>query len=152
MRIAAFAAGLFLSLTAFAAAQSYDTPQALIEAVYAPYISDEIPEDDEHFRSAALQALYDHDAEITPEGEMGAIEFDPFINGQDYEITKLEIGEPQIDGDHAVVVVTFNNFDEANSLTYELVNEDGWKIDDVSSDTGEYPYRLSEIFAAAAAE
>jgi hypothetical protein len=34
------------------------------------------------------------------------------------------------------------------------VNEDGWKIDDVVSEEGEYPYRLSEIFeeAAAAAE
>lgn len=152
MRLAPLAVGLFLALTGLAAAQSYETPEALLEAFYAPYLADEIPEDDAQFRSRALQALYEHDAEITPEGEMGAIEFDPYINGQDYQITGLQIGAPQIVGEHAVVDVTFNNFDEKNSLTYDLVNEDGWKIDDVSSTTGEYPYRLSEIFANAAAE
>jgi hypothetical protein len=152
MRLAALAVGLFLSLTALAAAQSYDTPEALLEAFYAPYLNDEIPEDDAQFRSEALQALYDRDAEITPEGEMGALGFDPYIDGQDFGLTEFEIGEPQIEGDSAIVDVSFNNFDEPRSLTYELVNEDGWKIEDVVSTSSENPYRLSEIFAAAAGE
>jgi hypothetical protein len=150
MRFAAVVAALFLSLTPVLAAQSYDSPQAMLQAFYAPYLNDEFPDNSEQFRSAALQGLIDHDIEITPDGDMGALDFDPFINGQDYEITDLQIGEPEIDGDRAVVVVTFKNFDEPNSLTYDLVNEDGWKIDDVASSTGEYPYRLSEIFAQAA--
>jgi hypothetical protein len=152
MRLAALAVGLFLSLTALAAAQSYDTPEALLEAFYAPYLNDGIPEDDAQFRSEALQALYDRDAEITPEGEMGALGFDPYIDGQDFSLTEFEIGEPQIEGDSAIVDVSFNNFDEPRSLTYELVNEDGWKIEDVVSTSSENPYRLSEIFAAAAGE
>ncbi len=152
MRLAALAAGLFLSLTALAAAQSYDTPEALLEAFYAPYLNDEIPEDDAQFRSETLQALCDRDAEITPEGEMGALGFDPYIDGQDFGLTEFEIGEPQIEGDSAIVDVNFNTFDEPRSLTYELVNEDGWKIEDVVSTSSENPYRLSEIFAAAAGE
>jgi hypothetical protein len=152
MRLAALAAGLFLSLTALAAAQSFDTPEALLEAFYAPYLNDEIPEDDAQFRSEALQTLYDRDAEITPEGEMGALGFDPYIDGQDFGLTEFEIGEPQIEGDSAIVDVSFNNFDELRSLTYELVNEDGWKIEDVVSTSSDNPYRLSEIFAAAAGE
>jgi hypothetical protein len=152
MRLVTIAAGLILALSSLAAAQAYDTPEALIEAFYQPYFDGNFPENESQFRSAALQALYDNDAEITPEGEMGAISFDPYIDGQDYDITNLEIGATDIAGDDATVEVTFSNFGEPRSLTYELVLEDGgWKIDDVVSTNPDNPYRLSEIFAEAAA-
>lgn len=152
MRLSAFAAGLFLVLTSYAAAQPYDTPHALLEAFYEPYFSGNFPEDESQFRSAELQGLYDTDAELTPEGEMGAISFDPYIDGQDYDITDFEIGAAGIAGDYASVDVTFNNFGEPRTLTYELVLEDGgWKIDDVVSNNPDNAYRLSDIFAEAAA-
>lgn len=152
MRLAAIAVGLFLALTSFAAAQPYATPEDLIEAFYEPYFSGEFLDDESQFRSAALQALYDTDAEITPEGELGAINFDPYIDGQDFEITDFVIGTPTIEGDAATVDVTFKNFDDLRSLTYELVREGGgWRINDVVSTSPDNPYRLSEIFAEAAA-
>lgn len=152
MRLATLAAGLVLALTSFAAAQSYDTPEALIEAFYQPYFNGNFPENERQFRSAALQALYDNDAEITPEGEMGAISFDPYIDGQDYDISEFQIAAAGIAGDYASIEVTFNNFGEPRALTYELVLEDGgWKIDDVVSTNPDNPYRLTEIFAEAAA-
>lgn len=152
MRLAVLVAGLFLALTGLAAAEPYQTPEALLEAFYQPYLDDEFTEDESVFRSQALQALYDHDAEITPEGEMGAIEFDPFVNGQDFAITNLVIGAAGIAGDNASVAVSFDNFDQPMVLDYDLVREDGgWKIDDVATSVGEYPYRLSAIFASAAA-
>ena len=152
MRLAAVAAGLFLALTGFAAAQPYETPQALLEAFYEPYFSGSFSEDESQFRSHALQALYDNDVELAGEGEMGAISFDPYIDGQDYDITELLIGTPAIAGDAATVDVTFRNFGEPRALTYELVLEDGgWKIDDVVSNKPDNFYRLSEIFAEAAA-
>jgi hypothetical protein len=152
MRLVTLAAGLVLALTSLAVAQTYDTPEALLEAFYEPYFIGSFPEDESQFRSTALQELYDTDAEITPEGEMGAISFDPYIDGQDYDITDLAIGEADIEGDTASVDVTFSNFGEPRALTYELVLEDGgWKIDDVISTNPDNPYRLSEIFAEAAA-
>lgn len=142
--------GLFLALVAPAAAQPFDTPEALLEAFYAPYLTDDFPENEESFRSVALNALYDADAENTPAGEMGALDFDPYIDGQDYQIANLEIGEPVIDGDTATVVVTFTNFGEPVEINYDLVNENGgWVIDDLKGQNGEFAYRLSEIFAAA---
>ncbi len=153
MRLAALATGLFLAFAGFAVAQPYETPEALLEAFYEPYFSGTFPENESQFRSRALQALYDRDAEITPEGEMGAISFDPYIDGQDFDITDLEIGAPGIAGDSATVDVSFRNFGEPRMLTYELVLEDGgWKIDDVVSTSPDSPYRLSEIFAEAAGE
>ncbi|QDZ10884.1 DUF3828 domain-containing protein [Devosia ginsengisoli] len=152
MRLAALATGLFLALTSLAAAQPYETPQALLEAFYEPYFSDTFSEDESQFRSQALQALYDNDVELAGEGEMGAISFDPYIDGQDYDITELEIGAPEMAGDAATVDVTFRNFGEPRALSYELVLEDGgWKIDDVVSTNPDNQYRLTEIFAEAAA-
>jgi hypothetical protein len=150
MRLATLATGLFLAFSAAVAAQPYETPEALIEAIYQPYTTGNFPEDDSVFRSRALQGLYSHDAEITPEGEVGASDFDPFVDGQDYELTDLEIGAAGIAGDYASVDVTFNNMGEPRALSYELVREDGgWKVDDVSSTLGEFPWRLTELFAMA---
>lgn len=152
MRLATLAAGLFLALTGLASAQTYDTPQALLEAFYAPYFSGEFNDDEAQFRSQALQALYDNDAKVTPEGEMGALSFDPYIDGQDFDIADFEIGAPGIAGDYASADVTFTNFGEPRSLTYELVLENGgWKIDDVVSTNPDNAYRLTEIFAENAA-
>lgn len=152
MRLAAIAAGLFLALTSLASAQTYDTPEALLEAFYAPYFAGEFSDNEAAFRSQALQALYDNDAQVTPEGEMGALSFDPYIDGQDFDITDFAIGAAGIAGDYASVDVTFSNFGEPRSLTYELVLEDGgWKIDDVVSTNPDNLYRLSEMFADNAA-
>ncbi|WEK05452.1 MAG: DUF3828 domain-containing protein [Candidatus Devosia phytovorans] len=146
MRLAALAGVFMLAATSFAAAQPYETPEALLEAFYEPYFTGDFPADESQFRSENLQALYDADAESTPEGEMGALSFDPYVDGQDYEITDLEIGEPVPEEDVVLVEVSFSNFNEPRSLTYELVEEDGWKINDVVSTNPDNEYRLSEIF------
>ncbi|GLQ08880.1 hypothetical protein GCM10007913_08120 [Devosia yakushimensis] len=151
MRLVPLAASLFLALGSLAAAQTYDTPQDLLEAFYEPYFSGEFYEDESSFRSSALQALYDADAASTPAGEMGALSFDPYIDGQDFDLTDLTFSEPQIDGDTAIVDVNFRNFDQPQHLVYDLVFENGgWRIDDVVSTNPENQYRLSEIFTEAA--
>lgn len=152
MRLAALASAMFLAVAARVVAQPFETPQALLEAFYQPYFTDDFYDDESMFRSAALQALYDRDADVTPDGELGALSFDPYIDGQDYQITDLEIGAPGIAGDHASADVTFENMGAPKSLTYELVHEGGgWKIDDVVSTTPGSEYRLSQIFASAVA-
>ena len=146
MRLAALTAGLFLGLTGLATAQTFDTPQALLEAFYAPYFSGEFTEDESPFFSDELEALYAADAEATPEGEIGALDFDPFVDGQDFELTDFEIGAPGIAGDYASADVTFNNMGRPTTLAYEFVKENGsWQIDDVVSTNPDNPYRLSDI-------
>ena len=150
MRIVFVAASLFLALCSVGASQTFDTPEGLLEAFYEPYFAEDYSSDDEVFRSEGLQALYDQDAAATPPGEIGALDFDPYIAGQDYMLSDFEIGEPEIDGDEAVVVVSFKNFDEQNKITYELVFENGsWKIDDLVGVTSWGEYRLSDIFEEA---
>lgn len=150
MRVFALAAALVV-LAVPAMAQTFDTPEALLEAFYEPYFTGEFYEDETPFRSESLQALYDRDAEITPDGEMGAISFDPFIDGQDFDIDQFSIDAVAIEGDIATAGVSFTNFGEPRQLVYDLVFEDGgWRVDDVASVTPGNEYRLSEIFADAA--
>ena len=150
MRVFALVAALVV-LAVPAMAQTFDTPEALLEAFYEPYFTGEFYEDETPFRSESLQALYDRDAEITPDGEMGAISFDPFIDGQDFDIDQFSIDAVAIEGDIATAGVSFTNFGEPRQLVYDLVFEDGgWRVDDVASVTPGNEYRLSEIFADAA--
>lgn len=150
-----FLAALGFVLAAVLPAAAFDDPRVLVEAFYQPYLTEdfeefiELKQDEASFRSKSLQALYDKDEAETPEGEMGRIDFDPFVDGQDFQLTDLTFGEPFIQGDIANVPVTFKNFGEERKLVVEAVNEDGgWKINDVWRTDGDYPYRLREILEA----
>ncbi len=69
--------------------------------------------------------------------EIGALEFDPFYEGQDAKITKLVVGSAKINGEKATVIVKFLNFNEKKSLTYKLIKQNsGWKISDIKFTDG----------------
>lgn len=153
MRPVVLALGFVLAFAVAALAQPYETPEQLLEALYAPYFSGDFSDDEAGFRSDALNALYEADEQRTPLGEMGAISFDPYIDGQDFDIEDLVIGTPAITGDRAVVAVTFTNFGAPRAISYDLVFEHGgWKVDDLEGTNPEFSYRLTEIFAEAAAQ
>lgn len=151
MRRLALVPALLLAVVAPAFAQPYETPQELLEAFYEPYFSGDFPEFESDFRSEALNALYDADAENTPEGEIGALDFDPYIDGQDFDLADLVIGTPEEADGRATVEVTFTNFGEPRHIVYDLVYENGgWRINDLAGENADFTYRLSEIFAEAA--
>lgn len=131
---------------------AYDTPRALLEALYAPYAQGDSYEwvdwDETQFRSAELNGLFENDAREA-DGEVGRLDFDPYIDGQDYQLSDLSIGAPQIAGDTATVEVSFSNFDHPETLSFALVREaDGWKVDDVISADTDFPYSLKAILEA----
>jgi len=135
-------------LTAFPAF-AFDTPDALLKALYTPYSQgadfDWSKWDEAQFRSKHLNDLFAKDLKEA-DGEVGRLDFDPYIDGQDYVITDLKFADAQITGDTATVEVTFKNMDSAEDLTFTLVKEaDGWKIDDVVSHNKDYPYSLKAI-------
>ncbi len=116
MRHLSLAAVALLALATPVLAEDFDTPEALLEAFYAPYFGEAEFSDESPFRSEALNALYAADEARTPEGEMGALSFDPYVDGQDMDLADFEIGEPVIEGDVAEVEVTFTNFGEPREL------------------------------------
>jgi len=140
----------FLALPA--AAEPYETPQALIEALYSYDTSktdENAPSLYSPFLSDGLNALWQADVDRTPEGEVGGIDFDPVISGQDGTATELQIGEPILLGKTAELEVQFRNYDPV-TLYYTLVKEHGsWKVDDIANQQGEYPWSLRALFEGA---
>lgn len=127
MRALALAAALLFATPALA----YDDPKAMLEAFYAPYFSGTMDfAAHDALESLGLKALYEADSKDA-NGEVGRIDFDPFIQGQDWDTTAVTIGKIDILGGTARAEVDFTNFRPVH-LVYTLVLErDGWKVDDV---------------------
>ena len=149
MRPILLALSALIAMALPAVAATYDTPKALLEALYAPYEKgddfDWSTWDEAQFRSGHLNDLFDRDAKEA-DGDIGRLDFDPYIDGQDYQIGNLAIGEPAVTGDIATVEVTFTNFGAPEDLTFTLVKQsDGWKVDDVVNHNKDFPYSLKAI-------
>jgi hypothetical protein len=134
--------------TAAQAQRVFAEPADLIEYVYAPYLAGEYLENWEEVFSPTLAQLFaDMEAKSQELGEP-ILDADPFINGQDYEISELLIADPAIEGDRAIVDVSFLNFGQPSDLRYTLVRRaEGWKIDDIESMRPGEEWRLSELLA-----
>jgi len=146
--------GLLLALGLAGAAQAYDDPKALLDAVYAPYTAGQTPGDREQYFSARLKGLYAANLERSAiDGKTGTdvdpnapslVGFDPFIEGDHALLLDLMIGAPVVQGDRALSTVTFHNFDHTSLLAITMKREqDGWKVDDIASMGSEQNWLLS---------
>ena len=151
MRATAFLISAYVAIvsTCALAGAIFEDPQGLVEYAYVPYRTGIFPEDPLELYSPTLIDLWEAMEARTPDGEVGAIDFDPLINAQDYDIVGLAVGDPAINGDQAVVTATFTNLGEPQEIRFTLVRRaEGWKIDDIESLAGAYQWRLSELLAA----
>ena len=99
-------------------------------------------------RSKRLNDLFEADAQEA-NGDIGRIDFDPFINAQDYDVSKVEVSEPSYAAGKALVRVNVVNFGEPDEFGILLVKEaGGWKIDDVWNEGADYSYDLLDILQA----
>ena len=126
--ILAFILGFVLAGSA--SANSVDSDAVtLITAIYKTYETDqaELP----HVFSKRLQALIDKD-EKEAQGGVGRIDWDVFIDGQDWKLTELKITPASQTPSQAQVRATFKNFDKPSDMLFDLVLEEGhWRIDDI---------------------
>jgi hypothetical protein len=150
MRLRNFIVGLALSalITSPALAATYKTSKALLQAPYT-FNTDTAPDDSPSpcsaFFSDHLNEMLQADIDNTPDGEVGAIDFDPVIAGQDGKASNVEIGEPILLDDRAELEVQFRNGEEV-TLYYTLVKEHGgWKVEDIADQQGEQPWSLRAL-------
>lgn len=145
---------LSFSLTCLSAAEA-GTPEALVAALYKAHDNDKSPffQTDDKARlnkyfTKELAGLIWKDAKDS-EGEVGVLGFDPLYDAQDTEIKNFAVQKPLIDGEKALLLVTFVNFDEKVKITYSLVREEGaWKIADIRYPAG---HSLLKLYQEAAA-
>jgi hypothetical protein len=83
--------------------------------------------------------------------EIGPLGFDVVTDGQDGEVKSYKLTIIEGDGRRATVRARFDRgptFDKRIGVVeYQLVNEGGWKIDDIRGTTDDRPWRLREILS-----
>ena len=141
------------SPTATPPAQKTAAPDAIVKELYKQHDAKKSPFFQTKDRAAVdkyftknLADLIWKDA-VSSEGEVGALGADPLYDAQDTEIADLKIQADQVDGDQALVLVTFKNFGEAKTLIFNVEREKGtWKISNITGDN----YNLLDNLQAAA--
>lgn len=85
--------------------------------------------------SKGLAALFARDDLYQDEsGEMGHIGADPFIQGQDGEVKNLKLAVTRAPAaGKAQVTARFVSFGKPVSVVFSLVDEAGWRIDDIGT-------------------
>jgi hypothetical protein len=144
-----------VSVGATHAAETYDDPKALVSAIYAAYQPGQPAGDAAQFYSKRLTALVDQhldekiaesDALMQGEAVPATAPFNPFMPDASALLFDLAIGEPTTLADHALINVSYHNFDQPRLLSIALVKEDGgWKVDDISAVGSEDHWMLSSI-------
>lgn len=128
-------------------------PATLVMEVYQPYMSEGSHAPD--WRLAVpmtpdLAALVDQN-DSDSGGGVGAIDVDPIIAAQDYQLSNLVVSveNPPADG-AAVVMARFDNFGEPTTVHFEMVNDAGWRVNNIRS--GDYDLREQLTPAATLAQ
>lgn len=126
-----------------AAAGAFETPKALLTAIYEPYQVGKKHESFDPFYSNRLKGLFiDHANRVTDDvmalapdtDAMPDRAFNPFLDSDNALLLDVVIGEPVVLGDNALATVSFHNFDHPSLLSIAMVKErDGWRVDDVTS-------------------
>lgn len=140
MRNLAIAVLSFTSLLLATPAQSATAiadPAAFVKTMYATTVSRKPePEDIYTDRLAALFALDSREAG----GEVGRIDFDFWMNGQDGDVNNVTVGKAPVENapGRMVVIAKFKNLKTPEEIHFYFEKTaKGWKLDDARSLLGE---------------
>ncbi len=88
---------------------------------------------DGFFAKPLAELIWKDGQESAKTGDAGVLDFDPFYQAQDVDgVKNFVIGDAEIDGEKATVVVSFENLGQKMTLKYQLVQESGnWRIADI---------------------
>ena len=81
-------------------------------------------------------------------GEVGTLDFDPFVDAQDWQISDLAIAMEDAGPAKARATVKFKNVDKPSTVVLELVKiGKAWKIRNVTWQPHEQPDNLRALYA-----
>ncbi len=134
---------LLAAMTAGAAAEQ--TPKAFLEKLYANYVGPH--RNGLRYDSDKAMAGYLSPGVITlmdkmyaaarKADEVPALDGDPFVDAQEWDIKGFDIAVDQAGDDKATGHVRFRNLGEDKSITLDLVRvKAGWRIDDIHYSDG----------------
>ena len=130
-------------------------PAAIVRPIYARYMPGapefQYPnlEDQAPWSASLRQAMVDQEARFAAmkDGDPEGIDFDVFVNAQDWQLSNLNVTtESIVPQSHAVVRASFQNADSHQDVVYDMVWENnGWRIDNMRSGSGADGWDLREM-------
>ncbi len=141
---------IFALCASLAQAQDASDPLALIKDIYKTYTAEnDVPGYGDVY-SKRLQALRDSDGPDAPDGDGGKIDWDVFVNGNDWQVSKLTVTLVSKTATHALVRARFFNFKDQQDQLFDLIVEDGrWVIDEVRATQKGNRWTMSKILTRA---
>lgn len=137
------------ALAACSPAQPGTDPASTIQPLYEPFVQNRNPPAllDAAPWTDELRGLLQRAQEQGRDTGEPVIDFNPLIDGQDWEIDAVAVTlqEPAADG-RAVVVARFNNAGDDVEVLYDMTEaEGGWRVDNIRTEN----WSLREILASA---
>ena len=149
MRAALAAFLLLLCVGDVALAETAGDPVAVVQGLYRGYERDKPVTLEKQPFSPRMRKLLAGDRAYA-KGEVGRLDFDPIVNGQDWKIAGLSVTLVSLAGNKAVVEAKFSNFGTAQDLRYDLIRIGGrWQIDEIQS-VNKPRWTMSKILTGAA--
>ena len=80
--------------------------------------------------------------------EVGTLDFDPFVDAQDWEITAFDIAVSDAGPGKASATVKFANLDSKSTVVLDLIRiKDAWKISNITWTPHDKPNTLRGLYA-----
>jgi len=148
---------LLMTCTALATrAGATDTSaRAFVTAIYDAYVGKngngiamDSDQKVQHYFEPSLAALILQDQRAAERRkEVGTLDFDPFVDAQDWDIAAFNIVMNEKGSDKASATVQFNNFGKAQTVVLDLVKiKNEWKISDITWTPHENPNTLRTLY------
>jgi hypothetical protein len=122
------------------AVRGVDDPRAFVEQTYAAYqrAPNDPPPDPAFAYSDRLRGLFAaYDAAYAGGDLVGALDFDWWTNAQEWQLSRVMLGEEPGGPDRKTITARFNNYDRSEISHFNFVREGGrWYLDDVVNGTG----------------
>jgi hypothetical protein len=142
----------FSSAFLLSAATRIDDPKTFVTEVYRRLVASQsthssytAPED---IYTPRLEKLVREDKRKA-KGEVGCLDFDFWLNAQDWTITRLTITSVEDGQDRKTVIAKFRNLGEPQEIHFDFRKNAGrWLLDDVHSLSAP-PWTLSDILKCA---
>ena len=117
-----------------AQARGVEDPRAFVQAQFDAYRTEVAPEWPEHAYSERLRGLFAaYDAWARQHDDLvGSLDFDWWINAQDWELRGVELHEEPEGPDRMTILARFDNAGRIDLNRFRFVRESGrWYLDDV---------------------
>mgnify|MGYP000141505250 CR=1 FL=1 len=144
---------VLVSLLSLDIAAAQDSPEQVVRSIYATYengglgVSPTDP-DVQHAFSGRMRILLDEERRRIARNGLGLLDFDVFVDGQDFDVSDLKIGKPLVNGDKARLDISLMNMGEPRQFRFHFVREmGGWRIDEMETLGTGMPWRLSRLLA-----